>query len=91
MAMNKHIEVEHNTLLKKHLENGTIHPHRSPLDCELVIKWPHVLPSAISGFFYFTNQFKKNNDTNWVLGKSNIVHSDQKNLADEHYGVYLVV
>ncbi len=89
--MKKHIEVEHNTLLKKHLEDGTIHLHRGPLDCELVNKWPHVLPSAIFGFFNFTNQFKKNNDTNWVLGKSNVVHCDKKLLADEDCGVYLVV
>jgi len=41
--------------------------------------------------FNFTNQFKKNNDTNWVLGKSNVVHCDKKLLANEDCGVYLVV
>jgi hypothetical protein len=49
------------------------------------------LPSAIFGFFYFINQLKKDNETNWVFGKSNIVHCDQKLLIDENCGVYLVV
>jgi len=47
--------------------------------------------SAIFGFFYFTNQFKKDNDTNWVFGKSNVVHCDKKLLVDEDCGIYLVV
>jgi hypothetical protein len=59
------------------LEDGTIHPHIGPLDCELANKWPHVLPSAIFGFLYFTNQFKKDNDTNWVFGKSNAVNCEK--------------
>ncbi len=47
--------------------------------------------SAIFGFFYFTNQFKKDNDTNWVFGKSNVVRCDKKLLVDEDCGIYLVV
>lgn len=53
MAMKKHIEVEHNTLLKKHSKGGTIHPHRSPLDCQLANKWPHVLLNFKCNFWIF--------------------------------------
>ncbi len=62
IAMKNHVELEHNTLIKKfhqkQFDVATI-----SLFCELPNMQVHVTPNAISSFFSFTNQFKKDNET----------------------------
>jgi hypothetical protein len=58
--MEKHVELEHNTLIKKFHKKQFDVVTIISLSCEPTKKQAHVTPSAIFGFFSFTNQFKKN-------------------------------
>jgi hypothetical protein len=59
IAMKKHVESNHSTLLQKMLENPTNLTTRFPLACEPSKKKAHVSPYVISGFFSSTYKFKK--------------------------------
>jgi preprotein translocase subunit SecB len=63
--MEKHVELEHNTLIKKFCQRQYDVATTISLSRELADKQVHVTPNAIFGFFSSTNQFKKNNET-WV-------------------------
>ncbi len=63
IAMTKHVELEHNTLIKKFCQKKSDVATTISLSHEPTKKRAHVIPSAISSFFSFTNQFKKDNET----------------------------
>jgi len=52
IAMKKHVESDHFTLLQKLLEDPTNLTPRFPLDCEPSKKRAHVSPFAIFGCFF---------------------------------------
>jgi hypothetical protein len=51
--MKKHVELEHNTLIKKFCPNFFDVATTISLSCEPAKKRAHVIPSAISSFFFF--------------------------------------
>jgi hypothetical protein len=59
--MKKHIEVQHNALLKRYVEKIS-NLLRAPLKCHVATNCPCITLSAIFGFFSSTNQFRKDND-----------------------------
>jgi len=63
ITMKKHVELEHNTLIKKFCQKNSDVAATTSLSCEPAKKRAHVIPNAISSFFSSTNQFKKNNET----------------------------
>jgi hypothetical protein len=54
-TMKKHVELEHNTLIKKFCQEQFDVAAIISLSHELTKKQVHLTPSAISGFFSFTN------------------------------------
>jgi hypothetical protein len=63
IAMKKHVELEHNILIKMFCPKKFDVATTISLSYEPTKKRAHVIPSAISSFFSSTNQFKKNNET----------------------------
>jgi hypothetical protein len=59
-TMKKHGKLEHNTLIKKICPKKNYVPTTISLSCELAKKRAHVIPSAISSFFFF---YKQDNET----------------------------
>jgi hypothetical protein len=61
--MKKHVEFEHNALIKKNRQKQFHVATTISLSRATTKKWVHVTLSAISSFFYSTNQFKKDNES----------------------------
>jgi hypothetical protein len=61
-TMKKHVELEHNTLIKKFCQKQYDVAAIISLSCEPAKKRTHVTLSAIFGFFSSTNQFKQDNE-----------------------------
>lgn len=59
IVMKKHVELKHNTLIKKFCPKNFDVATTITLSCEPTKKRAHVIPSVISSFFSFTNQFNK--------------------------------
>jgi preprotein translocase subunit SecB len=61
--MKNHVELQHNTLIKKFYQKQFDVATTISLSHELANKQVHVTSNAIFGFFFSTNQFKKDNET----------------------------
>jgi hypothetical protein len=64
--MKKHVDMEHGALLKRYVEEVNNHPKPS-LENESAIKCPHVNQLQFIDFFPFTNQFKKDDESQVVF------------------------
>jgi hypothetical protein len=88
--MKKHSDTKHGALLKRYVEKVNI-CLRPSLEYESTIKCLHVNPTTIFGFFFFTNQFTKSNETQIVFLEDVInVVCDKRFFANENNCIHLV-
>jgi hypothetical protein len=88
--MKKHSDTKHGALLKSYVEKVNICFGPS-LEHESTTKHLHVNPTTIFGFFFFTNQFTKDQETQIVFLENVInVVRDKRFFANEKNKIHLV-